>query len=81
MSWSVQAQGTPNEVLASVETSIAGYSEGSQSRKEFDAAKPHIDALVGLNTGETAAVTLKAHGHANHDGSEVRVTVEVTRTN
>lgn len=76
MSWSVNIVGTPSKVVVALDEFKAG---NDVSQKEFDDAKPHLQALVAQNfakpdSGYTAPiVTLKASGHGyNKDGEQVQ---------
>lgn len=77
MSWSIHTQGTPEFILAEIARQIEGYgsAESSQSRREFDAARPHLEALVGLNVGVQPLVGLSASGHAHEGFCQVRVDI------
>jgi hypothetical protein len=67
MSWTFIKTGTVDEIVKALDdhsNSIAG-----QSQEEFDAAKPHIAALVKENTEGNVSVTASGHGLKNEDGS------------
>lgn len=65
MSWSVTAIGKPEKVseyLESYKETITG-----PSRKEYEEAMPHLQALVLLSMGSDKVVQLNASGHASFD--------------
>lgn len=67
MSWSIYAKGTPEEVVRRLEehsNTISG-----QSKEEYDAAMPHLIALVNENIGGTINFSAGGHGNKNPDGS------------
>jgi hypothetical protein len=62
MSWSVQIVGVPNKIAAELdayETTLTGA-----SLDEFKEVKPHLQALVSQNVGQSL-VRLDASGHAS----------------
>jgi hypothetical protein len=65
MSWLIYAKGTPEEVVETLEKQGAFYKEGDQSGEEFNAALPHIIALVKENIG--GVINLSAWGHGAKD--------------
>jgi len=77
MSWSVQFVGKPEKV---VEALIAQSEKLSrESKAEFDAALPHLVALVNENYGFDYAVKLVAsgHGYAGTDKPNRQLTVSI----
>ena len=79
MSWSVITKGTAEEVVKHLEDQ-SNMLDG-QSKEEFDAALPHLIALVKENTPGT--VNLAAFGHGVKDGEgkyyDKSCTVNITR--
>jgi len=67
MSWSFQAVGKPDAVMASIRTVNNGLT--GQSLAEWEEAKPALLALVGANVGHVA-VTVNASGHATFSNGE-----------
>lgn len=64
MSWSVSFIGTPTAVAKALDSYADSWSAG-QSKDEYDAAKPHIIALVQENVGGVGRVVqVTASGHA-----------------
>ena len=65
MSWSVNKTGTPDEVVAYLkEQSNILY---GQSKEEYDAALPHLIAIVEQNLG--GSISLNAYGHGSKDAA------------
>jgi hypothetical protein len=64
MSWSCSWVGR----RAGIKAAMARYREGltGNSQAEFDAARPHLEALVDMNASSTGdpVVVLDANGHA-----------------
>jgi len=66
MSWSFSAIGTPEKIVEALETE-SGRLTG-ESKVEFDAAKPHLAALLRENRSEGATpvvLNLSASGHGS----------------
>lgn len=63
MSWSFAAVGKPDAIMRAIDKCVSTYS--NESREEFDAAAPHLKALVCENMGEGVIVNVSASGHAN----------------
>ncbi len=59
MSWSIQLIGKVDNVKAALEAYDA---MNTKSQEEFEEAKPHLLALVAMNTSENAAISLWASG-------------------
>ena len=72
MSWSVQLVGKKQAVKANLDKACAGYTEGTQSRKEFEAAKEHLQGLLD-QVDDKQAVQLDASGHAQFDATGAMV--------
>lgn len=69
MSWSIGFIGTPEKISAA----LTAHSEklDGQSKIEYDAALPHLDALVASNYNKSypeMAIQITANGHAYNDG-------------
>ena len=62
MSWSISYIGKPSAVAKALDAYMAD-AQPSQSKDEYDAAKPHLLALVNENVGQNM-VTISANGHA-----------------
>lgn len=79
MSWSVSFFGTAEKVAEAIEAEGAKMS--GQSKLEYEAAAPHLAALVKENfqPGDPALVRVNASGHgmANSDGTQVNRTCTV----
>lgn len=69
MSWSLSYIGTPENVAAALDAHSDTISF-ADSLAEYNAAKPHLKALVRLNVNQSL-ICVKANGHAvkNTDGS------------
>lgn len=65
MSWSIQLIGNPENICAALDAESERLT--GQSKDEFDAALPHLKALVGQNVSETQlpVLNLTASGHGN----------------
>jgi len=75
MSWHVACIGSPSAIKQHLEK--YGASISGESKTEFEAAKPHLAALVDLNSNKNGPCTLQlsANGHATWTGQgESRVT-------
>lgn len=69
MSWSVNYFGKPEKVSEALTAQSANLS--GQSKQEYDAALPHLVALVNLNIGQQVPLIKLAacgHGTANAEG-------------
>jgi hypothetical protein len=76
MSWSISYIGTPEKIskaLKSHSETLTG-----KSKEEFDAALPHLDALVSqnVNTNYPIALRLNANGHGYNDNNQVNASIE-----
>jgi hypothetical protein len=92
MSWSVSAKGSPDEVVAAIGKYGEHFTVPSQSKDEFEAAKPHLIALVRQTyitpEGEGAGypkpvIQFTAYGSgATRDGKELSrdCSVDIKRT-
>jgi len=70
MSWSISVIGVPEKVNAKLDEYSATLN--GASKEEFDAAKPHLQALIAENVGSSVVVELSASGHASFaDGQSV----------
>lgn len=84
MSWSVSFFGTAEKVAEAIEAEGAKMS--GQSKLEYEAAAPHLAALVRQNfqEGDPALVRVNASGHgsAKADGTQVsrQCSVQMDRT-
>jgi hypothetical protein len=67
MSWSINKTGTPEEVVKAIEEHSNTISD--QSKEEFDAALPHLIALVKENVGGSVDISASGHGVKNADGT------------
>jgi hypothetical protein len=67
MSWSINTSGTPEEVVTRLEEQSKTL--GGQSKEEYDAALPHIIALVKENVGGLINLLAWGHGNKNSDGT------------
>jgi hypothetical protein len=65
VSWSVSFIGTPKAVVKALEGYALHWAETDQSRKEYEAAKPHLIGLVEQNVAIVGAIVLHANGHAS----------------
>jgi len=82
MSWSIVFTGTPDEIVAALDdhsNKITG-----QSKVEYDAAKPHMSALVAENFAAEGSgynpptLILEASGHgSSRDGEQLARFVSV----
>ena len=79
MSWSVNAVGTPDKVVEQLEKYMADSSP-SQSKAEYDAAKPHLVGLVKQNFVDLKKATwargqltivLSANGSGSSQNGEI----------
>jgi len=65
MSWSMYVVGTPLAIQQAISRESARLT--GMSKQEFDAARPHLDALVGLNfdnaSQQKRLLTFQAGGH------------------
>lgn len=71
MSWSVGFVGKPENVAAALEKESGNMS--GQSKAEYDAALPHLVALVKENFGPNPnmiRITASGHGTINYDTKE-----------
>ena len=77
MSWSIRVIGNPANLQKELEA--AGESMSAESRAEYEQAKPHLAALVGLNFSEKpTAIKLDASGQAvKKEGRKVYSTCQV----
>lgn len=62
MSWGFTGVGTPKALADAIEKACQGYTEGSQSRVEFEQAKPCLQVLVSGVPDDTV-VSVSASGH------------------
>lgn len=69
MSWSIYKTGTVEEVIMALEENCKDYPEGDQSKEEYDAAKPHLIALVKENKSGKIDLSAYGHGSKNADGT------------
>jgi hypothetical protein len=70
MSWSIHLVGTPEGVRNALDAESERLS--GDSKEEFDAAKPHLQALVALNLGDVPpAIRIEASGHASRKDGKV----------
>jgi hypothetical protein len=67
MSWAVYTKGTPEEVVKALEEHSNAISD--QSKEEYDAALPHLIALVKENIGGSINLSAYGHGSKNTDGT------------
>lgn len=82
MSWSFYAIGNAADFAAELDRQC-GLCTGD-SREEFEAAKPHLAALIALNTAGDlpAIVKIEANGSASKSGGKVvssSCNVQITR--
>lgn len=77
MSWSVYLIGSPENVSKALDTNSTNLS--GQSKAEFDAALPHIKALVEQNVNKNypIAIKLNANGHGDTSGNNT-VNVDIS---
>lgn len=75
MSWSINLIGSPENVGKALEANSGNLS--GQSKVEYDAALPHIKALVEQNVNNSYPIAIKvdASGHGDTTGNN---TVNVT---
>jgi len=79
MSWGIALIGTPEKVIAELER--FGSTLSDTSKLEFDAALPHMKALIGLNfqDNSSALVKFNANGHGMaRDGKLVSNQMQMT---
>ena len=69
MSWSIYKSGTVEEVVNALEENYRDTPAGDQSKEEYDAAKPHLIALVKENVGVNINLSAYGHGVKNAEGS------------
>lgn len=71
MSWSLTLVGTPDKFPKAFDDFSAGLT--GDSKAEFDAARPALETLVGLNVNKATpqAVRLSANGHAYKNNGEL----------
>lgn len=72
MSWSVSTSGTPDEVVKGLEEYTSSLGAG-QSGEEYEAARPHIIALVRQNytvEGEQPKIVVNAFGSGSTVGGK-----------
>lgn len=67
MSWSIYKSGTVEEVVNALEEQSKNLSD--QSKEEYDAALPHLIALVKENVGININLWAYGHGSKNADGT------------
>lgn len=67
MSWSIYKSGTVEEVVNALEEQSKTLSD--QSKEEYDAALPHLVALVKENVGVNINLSAYGHGSKNADGT------------
>lgn len=67
MSWSIYANGTPAAVAKYVDSQKM---TDERSNAEMQAAKPHLLALIGFNSGKRF-LKLSASGSATHEGGKM----------
>ena len=69
MSWSVNYIGSPENVSAALDKHSSEIT--GQSKAEYDAALPHIKALVEQNTNANHPIAIKvdANGHGDTTGN------------
>jgi hypothetical protein len=77
MSWSIRVIGRRAGVIAALGRESARLT--GNSKTEFDAARPHLEALVGLNFNGDGdpVVDLDANGSAYNSQSSTQVTLKV----
>ena len=76
MSWSVNFIGSPENVSKALDANSANLT--GQSKVEYDAALPHIKALVEQNVNNNYPICIKvdANGHGDTTGNNnVNVTI------
>ena len=76
MSWTFWKSGTPEEVTKALEEHSGTISD--QSKEEFDAALPHLVALVKENVGGNIDISANGHGVKNADGTYADKNCQVT---
>lgn len=67
MSWSIYKSGTVEEVVTALEEQSNNLSD--QSKEEYDAALPHLIALVKENVGVKINLSANGHGSKKADGT------------
>lgn len=67
MSWSIQTTGTAEEVVRQLEEQSKILTD--QSKEEYDAALPHMIALVEQNIGGIINLSASGHGFKNMEGT------------
>lgn len=80
MSWSISLFGKPDKIVEALKAE--SEKQSGQSKVEFDAALPHMSALVSQNFGDDYPVQLTASGHGQTVGGELTqstVNVEVKK--
>lgn len=76
MSWSVNIIGHPENIASAL--TVESEKQEGQSKVEFDAALPHMVALVKENFNPAGLpppvvkLTANGHGYANADGQQQR---------
>lgn len=76
MSWSINFIGKPekiSEALKAHSDTITG-----PSKEEYDAALPHIDAIVNQNYGSTYSVVLKVDANGSGHGDYRSCNISIT---
>lgn len=63
MSWSISFIGTPENVCKAIDTYAKDWNP-SQSKEEYEVAKPHLIALVQENLSPSILISVEANGHA-----------------
>lgn len=76
MSWSIQTTGTVEEVVRALQRE----SFSDQSKEEYDAALPHVIALVEQNIGGTVTLSASGSGVKDAEGNFTEKTCTVTLT-
>jgi predicted ATPase len=69
MSWSINFIGSPENVSKALELNSANLT--GQSKSEYDAALPHLKALVEQNVNNNYPITVRidANGHGDTTGN------------
>lgn len=65
MSFSFSGCGSVEAVVKALDKAVSGYSEGTQSRMEFENAATNVKPLIRMNKGSAVRVSL--NGHATFD--------------
>ncbi|MGC3945315.1 MAG: hypothetical protein QM762_12515 [Chryseolinea sp.] len=80
MSWSIKFIGAPANVVAALKKHSEQL-EG-QSKKEFDAALPHLTGLVEQNFNKVSSILIdvEASGHGTSDDSYRNCVVSVKQS-